>query len=176
MKEIKITGDWKDDATLISSTKQNCNQFENFGCYIYRLEDGRTVFYEDQMNESTYYLLEDGDSLEAKDYAKDWALSTDSCVGADWRTEMISWGLSDGDDYAVTDDFEGECCVIKVGNFYGYSPVKIISSYDVDGGNNENHVFASKEEAQEWIDEQEGGVYYTEHNEAGRPSYYIVEY
>lgn len=174
MEEINLESDWQDDATLIDSIEQSCNEFSNFGCYLYRLADGREILHEDLCNRSNYYLLEEDHSREAKNYAINWADSFDSHDGADYRTEMISWGLADGDDYTVAADFDGECSIIMVGNYRRYTPVRILSSGEISGGGNDkNHIFPSREAAQEWIKEKDAS-YYPSYNEVGRPAYYIV--
>lgn len=176
MKAFKITNyqawqEVRDNATEIDSIRQDCEQFDNFSVTLLRLKGGGLIAIEDCLSHSNQYLLDDTDSLKAADWANDWANNGEG----DYRLEMIAWGLSDVDDYAVDDDYTGECKIIEVGNFYGpYSPVKYVK----DGNGNyddQGVIFATKEEAQEWIDEQEEGNYYLSHNEAGSPSYTIVE-
>lgn len=177
MKEIKIKNfrawqDIREDSRTIEidSIRQDCNQYDNLGVYIYRLPGSGIVMIEDCITHSNEYLLEENDSLVAADYANNWADNSD----ADSRIEMIAWGLSSADDYAVADDYDGECKIICVKSYYDHSPVEYVVDTDDDYAY-DGVIFANREAAQEWIDDQEDGTYYLSHNEAGCPAYTIVE-
>lgn len=109
--------------------------------------------------------VEAAESLEfpekfVRDAAYEWAGNS-----GDERLEIIRWGLESPESmYPETD---GDCQIIAVHNYYGYSPV----SYAEDGSS-----WDSIADAQDWIDEQESEVYYLDHNEAGRPEYFIVSF
>ena len=165
------------DCDQIGAISQYTYQYNNYGITLYRTDKG-IVMYEDQSNDSEYYLL---DAQEAKDAqenpeeflkfkAECWA---DDADGVDQqRLEMIAWGLRDPSDYEVSEDYEGECKIIVQAYYYGpYSPLRYLSAEPYG----EITIFESKEAAQERIDELDDETYYLSHNESGRPSYTIVE-
>jgi len=165
------------DCDQIGSVSQDTNEHDNYGITLYRTDKG-IVMYEDQMNDSEYYLLDPEEAEEAeenpddflKNCAETWA---DNADGRDQqRLEMIAWGLKDADDYAVSDDHDGECKIIVQKYFYGpYSPLSYLS----EDWQYEPIIFASRAAAQEKIDEIDNETYYLSHNESGRPTYTIVE-
>ena len=131
------------------------------------LQKGDLFVRENYISGSNLYVVEDDDRQDAlddpeafvKNVAQEWADNGDD----DTRLEEIRWNLKDLEDFEVDEEFTGECQVIIRKNMYGFTPV----SYADES-------FENYEAAQAWIDEQENGTYYTEHNEAGRPSYTIV--
>ncbi len=144
------------------------------------LPAGAIVFVECDFCDSNYYLLDPSEIDEAladtsqwlRDRANDWACNTD-----DYALEMIRWGLSDADDFAAAEDYDGECRIIREGCFYRYTPFEYVTSDEVTDGCEpfEAYVWPSRAAAQEWIDGEQDGTYYLSHNEAGRPTYTIVE-
>lgn len=157
-----------DGRSEIASISQSQNQFDNYSVTLCEL-DGKKYIIEDLMNDANYYELEADDDVSdpaafVRGVASDWASNDDNT-----DLEIIRWGLRDADDFEVSDDYTGVCKIIIEGSYFGYSPVDYVAE------NYETTIFDSREAAQDWIDTQEQGVYYTSHNEAGRPTYTIVE-
>lgn len=159
------------DCQEVASLSQSVNQFENYSLTLRRTESGQLFLHEDQMNDSEYYLVSADEATDPasflRDCASEWAGNCDD--NAD--LEMIAWGLRGAEDFEVTDDFAGECKIIVQSNYYGYSPI----DYAKDDMGNDVRIFASRQEAADWIEQQEDGTYYLSHNEASRPTYTIVE-
>jgi len=155
--------------------EQTQEQHENCSVTLFRvdedgddLKEGDLFVLENYISGSNSYTVDDDERQSALDdpeafvcnIAMEWADNGDD----DTRLERLRWGFDDLEDLAVEEDFVGECAIIICKNMYSYSPV----SYA-------DETFDSCEDAQAWIDEQEEGTYYLDHNEAGRPSYTIVE-
>jgi len=167
------------DTEELGQMSQNCNQCDNYSITIRKLlaatDDlpaGAIHVRENVISESNDYILEPDDvavmervgiSHYLDDWAATWAANED-----DTLVERIKWGLLDPDDAAYTGD--GPCNVIVIGCYFGYTPVDL--ARDAQG---ESLTFETRATAQAWIDAQQEGIYYTSHNEAGRPSYIIVE-
>jgi hypothetical protein len=61
-------------------------------------------------------------------------------------------------------------------NYYQGTLGAPVDGYVVaEGSYSDSAVFATKDDAQAWIDEKEDGIYCTSHGEAGRPAYTICE-
>ena len=165
------------DCEQIGSISQDTEQYDNYRITLYCTEKG-VVMYEDQLNSGEFYLLSDEESKDAQENPEDFLkfhaeLWAENAEGYDQeRLEMIAWGLREPSDYEVSEDYEGECKIIVKKYYYGpYSPISYLS----DELSGETTIFASKEEAQERINELDDETYYLSHNESGRPSYTIVE-
>lgn len=166
-----------DGCEQIGSISQNTHQYDNYGITLYRTQKG-IVMYEDQSNNSEFYLLSDEESKDAQDDPEDFLkyhaeLWADNADGSDQqRLEMIAWGLREPSDYETPEDYNGECKIIVQAYYYRpYSPIRYLS----EEANGEPVIFKSREAAQERINELDGETYYLSHNESGRPSYTIVE-
>jgi hypothetical protein len=156
-----------DECTEIATIAQSQDQFENYSVTLYEL-DGKNYIRENLLNDSNYYEIEEGDDVSAplefvKQVASDWAGNADET-----DLELMRWHLRDVSDFKVADDYDGNCKIVVEGGFYEFSPI------DYAAENYETLIFDTKELAQEWIDSAESGVYYTSHNEAGRPTYTIA--
>lgn len=156
-----------DGITTIATISQSQNQFDNYSVTLYEL-DGKKYIVEDIMNDSNYYEIEESDDISApldfvRKVASDWAWNEDET-----DIELMRWNLRDVSDFKVDDDYDGQCRIVIEGNFYGYSPI----DYALE--NYETLIFDSRQQAQDWIDSAEDGTYFTQHNEAGRPTYTIV--
>lgn len=157
-----------DGRATIATISQSQNQFDNYSVTLYEL-DGKKYLVEDLMNDANYYELDADDDISdpvafVRGVASDWAGNDDNT-----DLELIRWGLHGADDFEVADDYAGACKIIIEGSYYGYSPV------DYAAENYETIIFDSRESAQDWIGAQEQGAYCTSHNEAGRPTFTIVE-
>ncbi len=73
---------------------------------------------------------------------------------------------------AADEDAEGPFYIVKTRSYYG--PDEISYFVEIDDNSGELREFETYEEAQEWIDGEEEGVYCTSHNESGAPTYTIV--
>lgn len=159
------------DCAEIASLSQSVNQFDNYSLTLRRTESGQLFLHEDQMNDSEYYLVDADEAADPASFLRDCASEWAGNCNDNADLEMIAWGLRGADDFEVSDHFDGECKIIVESNYYGYSPL----DYAKDDMGNDVRIFASRQEAADWIDEQEDGTYYLSHNEAGRPTYTIVE-
>jgi hypothetical protein len=168
---VDSEGDLGDCTSEVASLSQSVNQFGNYSLTLRRTDSGQFFMYEDQVNDSKYYLVSADEAADPASFlrncASEWAGNCDD--NAD--LEMIAWGLRGADDFEVTDDFDGECKIIVEGDYYGYSPI----DYAKDDMGNDVLVFDTRQEAADWIEQQEDGIYCLSHNEAGRPNYTIVE-
>lgn len=72
---------------------------------------------------------------------------------------------------AADPDCDGECRVLITQ--YWYKPAET-TAWANDGG--DTLEFASAKEAQEWIDQEDEGIYRLSHNESSRPTYTIVSF
>lgn len=159
------------DCQEIASLSQSVNQFDNYSLTLRRTEYGQLFLHQDQMNDSEYYLVSADEATDPvlflRDCASEWAGNCEDNA----EIEMLAWGLKDASDLEVRDDFNGTCKIIVESNYYGYGPI----DYAKDDMGNDVRIFTTRQEAADWIDEQEDGTYYLSHNEAGRPTYTIVE-
>ena len=132
------------------------------------LKEGDLLVRENYIADSNYYIVDEDEKASAladpKQFVCDIADSWSTNGEDDERLERLRWGFDSLEDVEACEDFDGECAVIIRRNMYGYSPVSYAEK-----------TFDSYAAAQEWIDEQEEGTYYLSHNEAGRPTYTIVE-
>ncbi|ADK81593.1 hypothetical protein [Sediminispirochaeta smaragdinae] len=161
---------------ILAEEHQNTNQFDNYSSTLYKdPETGRIYYYEDQINEYSLWEVEEDDLLgnTKKDYeafvseqVSEWISNSDDPI-----MESIAWGHRDPDSIKADPEYTGECKVLVIGNYYGYQPIQ----WARDESGWEEITFDSAAQAQEWIDEEEDGIYYLSHNEAGRPDYYIIE-
>lgn len=171
-----ITRPKSDETEMLHQFSQHTNQFENLAVEIHRhLDTGEMLYREYTCADDFWYSLDadDLESIEAapmqwlRDMAHDWADTEDS-DNSSYPLAHAAW--FGADTLAVTDDWDGECHILITGNYYGYQPVDFAAPEGLSGS---PIVFADRAEAQRWIDEQ-SGIYYCSHNEAGRPSYTIV--
>jgi hypothetical protein len=191
MEQIDRINNLSDYATQIDRIEQTQSQYDNLSITLYRIDDdnseyvnapalpgGSIVMVEDDGADSTHLLLTAVTATEAladpnvwlRDCAGNWADNAADSVPA--RTvEYLRWGLGTAQELAVDADYVGECYIIKVGSYYGYEPVEYVGE---DSNPEEPRIFATPADAQIWIDNETDGTYCLNHNEAGRPDYYIV--
>ena len=144
----------------ISVFHQNGWQYGGGIISVRKSETGQHYLSLDWGNDTDYYVLEEGDSLEAKDY-REYMIHQDDAE--DEEVERITWGLSDPDDYVIAKDYTGKCKILVEQHWNSHTSWQI-----------EEEVFEDKDEAQQWIDRQDDTIYYLSHNESGRPDYYII--
>jgi len=164
----------------LGSISQSNNQFDGYSITIWKvLEDcgdlktGMIFGREDTIADCNDYILEPDDVQELgkvviSKYLDDWADAWANNGEEDQIVEMCRWRLYDPEDFAYKGD--DLCNVLVKGCYNGYTPIDRATD---DQG--EMLEFATSVAAQDWIDEQEDGTYYLNHNEAGRPVYTIVE-
>jgi len=166
------------DFKEVGSIAQDINEYENYSIKAYDI-NGIVVVIINLINDTKYYTAENDEipSIDDADAIKSFLQSVAAdCAGNsdDPMLEGYAWGIASLTDDSVVDDFVGDCAIIEEQNFYGpYSPLSWITASGEKSCCG-NHVFASAIEAQAVIDELESGTYYEAHNEAGRPTYYIV--
>lgn len=164
----------RDNLTEIARRSQNTHQCENYNIALYRRKDGAILEADDDCGDTQWFLLDESDGLDTNDLdawltlqAANWASNGDYPDGG--RLEKIAWGLSDASDFAC-EPGPGERKIIAVYRYYGYQPV----SYVTDDCGDEL-VFCNHAAAAEWIAAAQDRIYYLAHNEAGRPTYTIVD-
>ncbi|GEM_PF-4378996 len=86
------------------------------------------------------------------------------------RLELMRWGIRDLQDESVEDDYEGECLIVVEHCYNDHSPI----SYVTEDENHNVRYFDSAQAAHAWIDDATDGRYDLSHNEASRPTYYIL--
>ena len=176
MKNITMTN--YDGLTEIARRSQTQMQYGNVAVVLYRVTDAMPglnigdVVYIEEAGLNNEYLLDSEEADAAlqdsetflRDCASAWADSSDDpCM------ERYQWGVSDPDDDAVRADDDSPCKIVVKGCYYGYTPY----NYATDE-RGETLIFDHAAAAQAWIDEQEAGRYVLGHNEAGRPTCYVV--
>ncbi len=92
--------------------------------------------------------------------AYDWAANEE-----DPELAAIQWGGEE------TYSGNKTCKIVVKKNYYGYTPIDYLRDRNMD-----IIYFENSQAAQGWIDEEEGkSPYYLDQNEAGRPTYLIIE-
>lgn len=184
MQEIITHGSITEYAEVIDCIKQSQHQHENMSITLYQVTDvdnpidlpiGSLVQANDDGADTHYWLLDADEASSALAHV-DQFLATEAAAWAhntDWpNLEMYRWRLANPEADQIRDDYNGECMVVAVGNYYGYTPVDYIRHEDGPG---DPIIFESPEAARAAIAElQPNGIYHLAHNEAGRPNYYIV--
>jgi hypothetical protein len=128
----------------------------------WELADGTYAIYYGDNSESRYELAPDADDLAV------WLIHED-LHGADRIVETANVrGL---DALPGPDDSRDEYAILVSHHYYGYT-----SSHDVyrEGDSGEVVSYSTLTEAQEAADAMDEGIYVTEHNEIGRPTYTVV--
>ncbi len=172
MKEVNLKEDLEniEKAELLDEIEEKVSQFYNDNQKVQLWTLNKALIF----SEATYdgrndYLLSKDEAEAAKkdskaflrDRALEWAANEDDSTLA-----ACQWGMTPDKNYAGAD----ECMVLIQENYYGYNPCEWATDDDYN-----TRLFRNSQAAKEWIAEQYEGVYYLQHNEAGRPDYYIVE-
>lgn len=168
MKEIKgyqYNGENITDFPDVSSYKQEGYQYGGGYIIIRKIDDGRHILVLDNGADTDYFLLDEGESLTAKDYRGLMLVGDDTDT---MMLERISWGLDDLDDYEVSETHEGTCRIVEEKYWSSHT------SWDFVKENNEVEIFGSYKEATQWIEDTESAPYYLTHNEVSRPNYIVV--
>ena len=178
MNAIILKGRDYDNLQEVDSRSQSQTQYGNIRVALYRVtkgfqgvSDGDMILVEEDADNREYLLDADEaqtalDSPAAflEDAAAAWADSMPKP-----QLERYQWGIADPANDVVSADDTRPCRIVAKGCYYGYTP------YDyATGERGETLIFDLAAAAQAWIDEQESGRYYLDHNEAGRPTYYII--
>ena len=149
MDSIILKGRDYDNLQEVDSRSQSQTQYNNFRVVLYRVTKG----FQDVSDKNMIIVEEDAENRE---YLLD-------------ALERYQWGIDDPANDVVSADFTRPCRIVVKGCYYGYTPY----DYATDE-RGETLIFDHAAAAQAWIDEQEAGRYYLGHNEAGRPTFYIV--
>lgn len=112
--------------------------------------------------ETNYDVADDADDLAC------WLESPDlSALDTIIQTANVRGNID-----AATEDAEGPFYIVQTRSYYG--PTEESAFVATDDNTGEPRQFTSYADAQEWIDEEEEGIYCTGQNESGAPSYVIV--
>ena len=178
MDSIILKGRDYDNLQEIDSRSQTQTQYWNIRVALYRVtaniakaKAGDLLLIEEDA-ENREYLLDTDEAQTAladtdaylRDAADAWADSM-----PDPQMERYQWGIADPANDVVSANFTRPCRIVVKGCYYGYTPYDYVT--DERG---ETLIFDNAAAAQAWIDEQEAGRYDLGHNEAGRPTSYIV--
>ena len=178
MDSIILKGRDYDNLQEVDSRSQSQTQYNNFRVALYRVtkgfqdvSDGDILLVEEDA-ENREYLLDADEAQTAldspaaflEDAAAAWADSMPTP-----QIERYQWGIDDPANDVVSANFTRPCRIVVKGCYYGYTPY----DYATDE-RGETLIFDHAAAAQAWIDEQEAGRYDLGHNEAGRPTSYIV--
>ena len=179
MKDINIKRiSLLDVADEIATRSQSQAQYNNIYVALYRVTSDAAnlhagdVIYRESDADTRDFLLDASEAADAlanpddflQSCAHSWAANDDDPV-----LERYRWGIGDPADAAVSSEYNQPCRIVVKGCYYGYTPYDCAT--DERG---ETLIFDNAAAAQAWIDEQESGRYYLDHNEAGRPTYYII--
>lgn len=157
----------------IASMSQNISRDGNYHAYLYHF--GKNILYvEDTSSGTNEYILDINDRDAAikgpEEYLRDrvsqWASRENNPLA------FYAWGLSCLEDDRVSDDFIGDCVIVRRGNFNGgLSPI----SYVTAGKTPYPFIFKSAADAQAWIDKKEYEIYFLSHSEVSNPDYFIID-
>ena len=178
MDAIILKGRDYDNLQEIDSRSQTQTQYGNIRVALYRVtaniakaKAGDLLLIEEDA-ENREYLLDADEAQTAldspaaflEDAAAAWADSMPTP-----QIERYQWGIDDPANDVVSAEYTRPCRIVVKGCYYGYTPY----DYATDE-RGETLIFDHAAAAQAWIDEQEAGRYDLGHNEAGRPTSYIV--
>ena len=178
MNSIVLKGRDYDSLQEIACREQTQTQYGNIRVSLYRVmmditkaKAGDLLLIERDA-ENREYLLDTDEAQTAladtdaylRDAADAWAENM-----PDPQMERYQWGIADPANDVVSADDPRPCRIVVKGCYHGYTPY----SYATDE-RGETLIFDNAAAAQAWIDDQESGRYYLDHNEAGRPTYYII--
>lgn len=160
-------------AQLIATLEEHgCEPSEDFTAaagkdygYVaaWALPDGDYAIQYGNNGSTDYAIADDADDLAA------WLESPDlSGLDTILQTANIR-GADDVDE--ASEDAEGPFYILATHDWYGPSETSRFVMDDRDRGPRE---FESYQEAADWIEEAEDGIYTLSHNESGTPSYKIV--
>lgn len=173
MDAIILKGRDYDNLQEIDSRSQTQTQYGNIRVSLYRVtadiakaKAGDLLLIEEDADNREYLLdtdeaqtaLADTDAY-LRDAADAWADSM-----PDPQMERYQWGIADPANDVVSADDTRPCRIVVKGCYYGYTPYE----------RGETLIFDNAAAAQARIDDLESGRYYLDHNEAGRPTYYII--
>lgn len=178
MNAIILKGRDYDNLQEIDSRSQAQTQYGNIRVSLYRVtadiakaKAGDLLLVEEDADNREYLLDTDEaqtalDSPAAflEDAAAAWADSMPTP-----QLERYQWGIDDPANDVVSASFTRPCRIVVKGCYYGYTPY----DYATDE-RGKTLIFDNAAAAQAWIDEQEAGRYDLGHNEAGRPTCYVV--
>ena len=178
MNAIILKGRDYDNLQEIDSRSQAQTQYGNIRVSLYRVtadiakaKAGDLLLIEEDADNREYLLDTDEaqtalDSPAAflEDAAAAWADSMPTP-----QLERYQWGIDDPANDVVSASFTRPCRIVVKGCYYGYTPY----DYATDE-RGKTLIFDNAAAAQAWIDEQEAGRYDLGHNEAGRPTCYVV--
>jgi hypothetical protein len=164
---------------VVAILEQRHSQHDNPSVALYRIRENvgnlttSDLLLVEDSGDANYYRVTGGDrELALKNptewlgnMAGEWADNTDEP-----QLERLRWGL-DKPESLHNPDCPNDCRILRVGSYYGYTPIDWVRNED---GDQEPLEFANAKAAQKWIDEAKSGTYHLSHNEAGRPTYYIV--
>ena len=177
MRDINIL-QLTDNATEIASRSQSQTQYNNISVTLYQATDAMPgvnvgdVILRESDADTRDFLLDASEAQTALANPDDFLRACASAWANNvepWQLERYRWGLNNPYDDAVADDFDQPCRIVVKGCYNGYTP------YDYACDNTGEPVdFDNAAAAQAWIDAHVQGTYYLSHNEAGRPSYYII--
>lgn len=125
-------------------------------------EDGNYAIQYGDNGTTNYDMTDDIDDLAC------WLITDDIAADAAARCNA-----RDEDPETVADDYTGTCRIITARDYN--SPTRSYCYVMEESSNPEPLEFDSPAAAQQWIDETESEVYRLDHNESGRPDYFIVE-
>lgn len=160
--------------TTIASMSQNTSKDGNYYAYLYRF--GKDILYVENTGTGTgtkEYILDANERDAAKknpeaiirERVSKWASKDDNPLS------FYAWGLQCLEDDRVSEDFIGDCVIVKRGNFNGgLSPI----SFVVAGKTAYPFTFKSAADAQAWIDKKEYKIHYLSHDEVSSPDYFII--
>jgi len=128
----------------------------------WELPDGDYLVAYGDNGETNYDVADDADDLAC------WLESPDLST----LDTIIQTANVRGDIDAAAEDAEGPFYIVKTRSYYG--PTEVSAFVEMDDNTGEPRQFDTYDDAQEWIDAEEEGIYCTSHNESGAPSYVIV--
>jgi hypothetical protein len=161
------------DYEPIAERSQNSRPSENYTIRLYDTNRKKDRYILYVLDADWYQYSYDDEDVSNPQAAvdrevSDWInLSIDDHI--DRLIARYDWGLIDYFD-DIDKDYNGDCVIVWIGNCYGYTPV----NYVVDERDNPK-IFPSAKEALEFVNYKRKNSYRLSHNEAGRPSYYIIK-
>lgn len=186
MERIKCNFNIDDYTEEWGYLSQNHSQHDNLYLKLYRvtepIEDntevhpGDFILEEYQGNDVLHYLITEEEYKKTDSsyqflngIARTWAENAETKY--ERILELLRWGLEEPVEFLPDEDYEGECCIICERHFYGYTPFSMVTK---DEDSKSPKIFPSEIIAYEWINMKNREAYCLQHNEYGRPKYYVT--
>lgn len=176
----------REDYEVVAELRQSQSGYDNPTITLARILDGNSadvsagaivsIYSDGRMTQTV--LLGDQEAEDALRNSDKYLAGIASDIAYDWsdgdpliaRLGLMEWGILDPQDVVVSDDYEGDCLIVVEHCYNDHSPI----SYVTDDESHDVRYFSPAQAARTWINAATDGPYHLDHNEADRPTYYIL--